>query len=125
MQEKPILVKKKDKEYLELVTHRVKFVDKNGEQEVYTSDVAWYEKFATMHSDFDLLEVTEMTYTAEQLSRLEEVKNLDIADTVLNDYVMEGVIGKGLEILALKKENEELKQLLADLTEVVLLGGAN
>ncbi len=110
---------------MELVTHRVKFVDKNGEQEVYTSDVAWYEQFATMHSDFSLLEVTEMTYTTEQLERLEDVKNLDLADTVLNDYVLEGIVGEGLEILALKKENEELKQLLADLTEVVLLGGAN
>ena len=40
------------------------------------------------------------------------------------DYVMEGTIGEGLEVLELKKENEELKQLLADLTETVLLGGA-
>ena len=50
---------------------------------------------------------------------------MDIADTVASEYVMEGIIGDGLEILELKRENKELKQLLADLTEVVLLGGAS
>ena len=48
---------------------------------------------------------------------------MNIADTVASEYVIDGTIGDGLEIMELKRENEELRQLLADLTEVVLLGG--
>lgn len=124
MQENPILVERVNGKW-ELYTHRIRFVDKGNDQEVYTSDVAWYEKFATLHDDFEILDVILMQYTEKQLGRLAEIETMDIADTVASEYVMEGIIGDGLEILELKRENKELKQLLADLTEVVLLGGAN
>lgn len=123
MQENPILVEKQANEW-RLFTHKIRFIDNGAESEIYTSDVGWYNKFAEMHSNFSLVEVTDMVYTVEQLSRLAEVKSLDIADIIINDYIINGVTGEGLEILALKKENEQLKQLLADLTETVLLGGA-
>ncbi|HSH35332.1 hypothetical protein [Schnuerera sp.] len=122
MQENLILVQKQANEW-QLFTHKVRFIDNGVESEVYTSDVAWYNKFAEIHDNFSLVEVTEVTYTAEQLSRLEEIKNLNISDSVANDYVIEDIAGEGLELLALKKENNELRQLLADLTEEVLMGG--
>ena len=122
MQKKPILVERVNGKW-ELYTHRIRFVDKGNDQEVYTSDVAWYENFSTLHEGFELTEVVPMQYTEKQLERLSQIKTMDIADTVASEYVMEGIIGDGLEILELKRENKELKQLLADLTEVVLLGG--
>ena len=124
MQKKPILLEKVNGKW-ELYTHRIRFVDKGNDQEVYTSDVAWYENFSTLHEGFELTEVVPMQYTEKQLERLSEIETMDIADTVASEYVMEGIIGDGLEILELKRENKELKQLLADLTEVVLLGGAS
>jgi len=122
MQEKPILVEKVNGKW-RLYTHRIRFADKGNEQEVYTSDVAWYEDFANIHDDFEIIEVTNVEYTLEQLERLEEIKEMDLVDTVVNEYVVDGITGKGLEMLVLEKENKELKQLLADLAELVLFGG--
>jgi len=123
MQENPILVHKESNEW-KLFLYNVKFIDNGAEQEAYTSDLDWYQKFAQMHKNFTLVDVVEMSYTAVQLARLEEVKHIEIADTVINDYVINGAVGEGLETLALQKENQELRSLLADLTETVLLGGA-
>lgn len=124
MQKKPILLEKVNGKW-KLHTHKVRFLNKNDEQESYTSNIGWYEKFATLHDDFEILDVILMQYTEKQLGRLAEIETMDIADTVASEYVMEGIIGDGLEILELKRENKELKQLLADLTEVVLLGGVS
>lgn len=107
MQENPILVQKKGKEW-ELFTHKVTFIDQNTENEVYTSDIGWYEKFAEIHSRFSLLKVTEVTYTQDQLDRLEEVKELNLADRTISDYVINGIAGEGLEILTLQKDNKQL-----------------
>ena len=52
-----------------------------------------------------------------------EIKNLDLADSLANDYVMNSVVCDGLELLIAKKENENLKKMLADLAEIVLMGG--
>lgn len=122
MQEKPILVEKVNGKW-RLYTHRIRFADKGNEQEVYTSNIAWYEDFANIHDDFEIIEVTNVEYTLEQLERLEEIKEMDLVDTVVNEYVVDGITGKGLEMLVLEKENKELKQLLADLAELVLFGG--
>jgi len=108
MQENPILVQKKGNKW-ELSTHKVTFIDQNTENnEVYTSDIDWYEKFAEMHSNFSLVEVSEVVYTAEQLERLEEVKEMNLADTIINNYVIYGVAGEGLETLTLQKDNRQL-----------------
>ncbi|NLL89370.1 MAG: hypothetical protein GX228_10735, partial [Firmicutes bacterium] len=98
MQEKPILVEKVNGKW-RLYTHRIRFADKGNEQEVYTSDVAWYEDFANIHDDFEIIEVTNVEYTLEQLERLEEIKEMDLVDTVVNEYVVDGITGKGLEML--------------------------
>lgn len=91
-----------------LFTHKVKYIDNGVESESHTSDVKWYEKFAEMHSNFKILEVVEVGYTTEQLERLEEVKAMKLADTIINNYIIDGVAGEGLEIIALQKNNAEL-----------------
>jgi len=124
MQENPILIYKQDNDEWGLFTHKVKYVENGIEQEVCTSDPSWYQSFEQMHDNFSIANITEIVYTPEQLARLEEIKSMPIADTVANDYVIEGIHGDGLEMFALQKENHELKELLADLAELVLLGGA-
>lgn len=107
-------------EYTVRYTHRGEEV----EQIVGEEGKEWWLDFAEKWEDTNIVEFTDMVYTEEQLARLEEIKNLDIADNIANEYVMDGIIGAGMEVFALEKENAKLRGLLADLTEVVLLGGA-
>ena len=123
MQENPILVCKKQDNEWGLFTHKVEYVENGIEQSAYTNDPSWYQAFEQMHENFSVTNITEIVYTLEQLARLEEIKSMPIADTAANDYVMERIHGDGLEMFALQKENSELKGLLADLAELVLLGG--
>ena len=79
MQENPILVERVNGKW-ELYTHRIRFVDKGNDQEVYTSDVAWYENFSTLHEGFELTEVVPMQYT-EKHWKTGRNETMDIADT--------------------------------------------
>lgn len=114
----------KGKEGLELSQTKVRFIENGVEQEKFVGPEGkqWWLNFAEKWNTN--VKFTDATYTPEQLARFEEVKETDLSENVLQDYTENGVVGKGLEMLVLKKENEELKQLLADLSEVVLLGGA-
>jgi hypothetical protein len=116
----------KDSGGLKLAQEKVVYTRNGTEYEQpVIEDRNWWLDFEQKWEDMKIVRFEPIEYTEEQLTRFEEVKGMDLSQNILNDYVMEGIIGEGLEILALKKENEELKQLLADLTEVVLLGGAN
>ena len=115
----------KDSEGLKLAQEKVVYTRNGTEYEQpIIEDRNWWLDFEQKWEDMKIVRFESIEYTEEQLTRFEEVKGMDLSQNILNDYVMEGIIGEGLEILALKKENEELKQLLTDLTEVVLLGGA-
>jgi len=99
---------------------------RNGEtieQYVTSEGKEWWLDFAEKWEDMTIVEFVDVVYTSEQLARFEEVVNTNISEAVLNDYVMDGIVGEGLEVVMLKKENEELKQTLADLIETVLMGG--
>lgn len=116
----------KDSEGLKLSTKKVRYIQ-NGEeieQFVGSEGTQWWIDFANKWEHTNIVEFVDVVYTAEQLARYEEIKTMDINESVLQEYVENGMAGQGLEVLALKKENEELRQLLADLTETVLLGGA-
>ena len=116
----------KDNEGLKLSAKKVRYIQ-NGEeieQFVGSEGTQWWIDFANKWEHTNIIEFVDVVYTAEQLARYEEVKAMDINESVLQEYVENGMAGQGLEVLALKKENEELRQLLADLTETVLLGGA-
>ena len=110
---------------LKLATSKVVYT-KNGEQFeqiVGEEGQQWWLDFAEKWEHTSVIGFTDMVYTDEQLARFEEIKDLDVADGIANNYVMDGVIGEGLGMLALQKKNAELESLLADLTEAVLLGG--
>lgn len=110
---------------LKLVSEKVLFTRGGIEQEQSVVEGRdWWLNFEKQWDDMAITGFEDIAYTNEQLLRFEEVKSLTVCENVLGDYVMDGVIGGGLEMLALEKENKELRQLLADLTEAVLLGGA-
>jgi hypothetical protein len=79
----------------------------------------WWIDFESKHEDMKIVEFKAIEYNNEQKARFEEVKGMDISESVLNDYVMENKVGEGLEVLALKKENASLQTLIAG-----LIGGA-
>ena len=97
--------------------------NKTIEQAVGEEGKEWWLDFAEKWSDTEIIEFTDLHYTDEQLARLDEIKIMELSDNVLDEYVINGVAGESMGTFVLQKENENLRALLADLTEVVLLGG--
>lgn len=127
-----ILLYYKDKKW-NICTEKVKYIQNGKEIEQYVGSEGhdWWVDFADQWEHTEIIEFIPIEPTDEQLARFEEISQLNIPDgfsDILSDYVKDGAfpdsISHPLIALQLKKENEELKQLLADLTEVVLLGGA-
>lgn len=114
----------KDNGELKLAEEKVLF-KRNGivQEQIVVEGRDWWLSFEKQWSDMVISKFESIVYTPEQLGRFEEIKVLDVCETILNDYVMDGVVGEGLEMLALENENKELRQLLADLTEAALFGG--
>ena len=120
------MIIKKNNE-LKLAEKKVKYIQRGIEIEQIVGEegIQWWNDFAEKWEHTSIIGFEDVQHTEQQVKRFEEVKNMKASESILQDYVVEGIIGEGLEILALKKENEELKQLMADLTETVLLGGGN
>ena len=110
---------------LKLATTKVKYVqnEENMEQVVCEEGNQWWEDFAEKWEHTEIVGFEDIVYSQDVLDRFEEIKNLDLADSLANDYVMNSVVCDGLELLIAKKENENLKKMLADLAEIVLMGG--
>lgn len=110
----------KDNNILKLAQETVTYT---RDSEQFTQEVVegkeWWNNFQTLHEDMKIVKFETIAYTDEQLSRFEEIKNMDISEGILNEYVMENKISEGLEMLALKKENANLQDLIAG-----LIGGA-
>lgn len=119
----------KDNEGLKLSDTKVKYIRDGVELEQFVSNEGkrWWLDFAEKWDHTEIIEFINVEYTNEQLLRFEEIKSLDSNEETLNNYVIEGVFptenDRGLRNLQLQKENEKLQQRLADLTEVVLMGG--
>lgn len=110
---------------LKLATTKVKYIQHREELEQAIGEEGnkWWEDFAEKWEHTEIVGFEDIVYSQDVLDRFEEIKNLDLADSLANDYVMNSVVCDGLELLIAKKENENLKKMLADLTEVVLMGG--
>ena len=108
-----------------LAEHTVRYTQNGEEIEQVISEEGkeWWLDFADKWADMEIIEFTNLHYTDEQLARLEEIKIMELSDNVLDEYVINGVAGESMGTFALQKENENLRALLADLAEVVLLGG--
>ena len=121
------MIIKKNNE-LRLSEQKVKYIQHGVEIEQIVGEegIQWWNDFAEKWEHTNIVEFINIEYTAEQLGRFEEIKELDIADNIANDYVMDGVVSDGvvsdgLGLFILKKENKDLKKLLADLTEEILM----
>lgn len=96
----------------------------NERKFVGSEGVEWWEETCEKH-DKDL-EVLDAEYTREQIERYEEVKEMtDIDEYEIANYIERGrdSISPSLSLKLLEKENERLRTTLADLAEIVLLGG--
>lgn len=119
----------RDDEGLKLSNKKVVYLQNGAQEEslITTDGVEWWVEFANKWSNTEIVEFVDISYTEEQLTRFENIKNMDINIDALNLYVLEGLFPEGIDDplrnLQLESENVELKSLLADLTGIVLLGG--
>ena len=92
-----------------------KYIGKEGEK--------WWTDLETKHDNINIQKIEEANYSEDVINRFNEVKDLDIDEGKINEYVQKNQSIKGLENIILKKENEKLKEKVADLAEIVLIGG--
>jgi hypothetical protein len=105
--------------YTERGETKEKYIGLEGEQ--------WWNDIATKHEHINIVEITEVTYTNEQLARYEEVKTLKGNLESLREYILNGEVidVKNNEIktimeLKLKNENKELEGVISDLTQLLI-----
>ena len=93
------------------------------QEEKYTDDVGFYEKFAEANSNFTIDEVTAIIYSEEQMARLGEVQGLPFKHfDEISEYVLDGKLNINSEIFmskALQARNKELEDALIELAEIV------
>jgi hypothetical protein len=105
--------------YTERGETKEKYIGLEGEQ--------WWNDIETKHEHINIVEITEVTYTSEQLSRFEEVKSLKGDIDVLKEYILNREIinvenneVKTIMELKLKNENKELEGVIRDLTQLLI-----
>jgi hypothetical protein len=104
-----------------LAEHTVRYIQKGEEIEQVVGEEGkeWLLDFAEKWEHTQIIEFTDLHYTSEQLTRLEEIQGIGEGYMeACSDYVLNGNI-PDVEPF----EGRKIKQLLADLTEVVLMGG--
>ena len=104
-----------------LAEHTVRYIQKSEEIEQVVGEEGkeWWLDFAEKWEHTQIIEFTDLHYTSEQLTRLEEIQGIGEGYMeACSDYVLNGNI-PDVEPF----EGRKIKQLLADLTEVVLIGG--
>lgn len=115
----------RDNEGLKLCTKKVIYTQRGEEMEssITTEGVEWWEDFANRWEHTSIVRYEDIEYTPEQLERFEEVKELALGDTVLTEYVLDGVADKELTSIVLKKENEILNAKVDELIEILVEKG--
>lgn len=122
----------KDEEGLKLSSLKVRYTQHGEEKEQFigSEGMDWWISFAEKWEHTNIIEFVNVEHTEKQIARFEEIKEIKIREDVLTSYVMDGIVGEGLEIIALKKENTDLKtenimqgQIIADLDFRLMMGG--
>lgn len=118
-----ICVLYKDNGELKLSVTKVKYIRDGEELEQFVGGEGkqWWLDFVEKWDHTEIIEFVDAEYTNEQLSRFDEVKNLAISEVVLEQYIANGTIGDGLELLALKNENKELEGTVMELTSILAI----
>ena len=117
--------------YLKLYPWRVKYTQYGDIIEQWAlPNKEWWTDFAAKWEHTEIIEFVEVELTEAQLERAEEIEDMPLDEgyrSMAIDYILHGVFPEGvshpLRGLQVEKEQQKLRGLLADLTEVVLLGG--
>ncbi len=103
-----------------LYPHLITCTHKGIQEQKYTDDIDFYEVFEEMYDDFTIDEVKELSYSEEQLARLNEVRKLKYSDfDEIYNYVMEGTIKLDSKILTVKT----IGQNRADIDYIAIMTG--
>jgi hypothetical protein len=114
---------------LQLADKKVIYTERGETKEKYIGleGEKWWNDIANKHEHINIVEITEVTYTNEQLARYEEVKTLKGNLESLREYILNGEVidVKNNEIktimeLKLKNENKELEGVISDLTQLLI-----
>ena len=106
---------------LNLCPYRVSYTQHGEQQEAYTDNKAWWESFAQQWDHTTIQSFENVNYTAEQLQRYEEIKNMPEGHAaVCSEYVKTGQFPSEPSH---PLEGLEVKELLADLIEMQMMGG--
>lgn len=109
----------KDKEGLKLSKKKVVYTQHGEQMEAFvtTDGVEWWVAFADKWDHTQIIEIVDIEYTPEQLVRFEEVKDMEVAETVLNDYIEVGLIGDGLEKIKIREQEKIINDLVTILAD--------
>lgn len=118
----------KDNE-LKLSNKKVIFTERGEQKEKYIGleGQQWWNDLANKHGHVNIVEIQAVEYTTKQLTRYEEIKSLRGDIDELETYVLNGIISevvpeevKTITELKLKKENQELEEVIGDLTQLLI-----
>lgn len=108
-----------------LYPYIINCTDNGVQEQKYDADKSFYEKMADKRSNFILDEVTEINYTPEQISRLEEVQGLQYKDyEEIYNYVMHGTVEPNSKIFTVRNI-AKLDQSISEQSEILadIIGG--
>ena len=105
-----------------LCPHKVRYTQRGEELEQYTSDPQWWIDFANIWAHTEIVEISEVVWTEEEIARLEEIKHISEGYSAMCvDYVRSGEFPDEkehkvhpLQYLRQQKENEKQGQNLSE-----------
>lgn len=116
----------KNKEGLKLSNLKVKYTQNGKEKEQFVGEEGkqWWIDFADKWENTNIIEFVDITYTVEQLSRFEEIKDFKYLTEDVENYVDDGafidVVNEELKQLKSKNDNDNLQDIIAGLIGGVL-----
>lgn len=119
MEEKKELYQRENGEWV-LYPCLITCTDKGVQEQKYTDDADYYTAFEKLYDDFTINNIQKISYTTEQLARVEEVQGMKYKDfDEIYDYVINGNINIGSEIFT-RIINERNR---ADIDYIAIMGG--
>ncbi len=109
----------------EIYPWKVKYTEYGEEKENWAlPNKEWWIDFAEKWGHTEIVDFEEVTLTEGQLERVEAINGLEISDGHLDVAINYVLNGSFPDTQSHPLETLEIKQLLADLIELQLMGGA-
>ena len=106
---------------LNLSPYKVNYTQHGKQEAAYTDDKKWWEDFAKKWEHTTIQSFEDMEYTPEELQRYEEIKYMPEGHAdICAEYVKTGQFPNEPNH---PLEGLEVKELLADLIEMQMMGG--